>query len=244
MQRQKALVNLPENRALRQGLLAQLPGLQAHGIRREIARGKTAGVLGGKGRIGAAHQRLQQRHRGKQRETGRYRVQRIWVARRIHRVHSLRAQRQPGLLHRLRRIGRCADAKDALTKGLRGNLAGVHLAQLHLSQRQLHRVVRAALLARLIKILEKTHRRNLLGARLSMQLLVHRELLRVALNHIRHRVGAFPVQLLTALSTLGRERVVLAARRLHVAGANQLKGQEEERKLPRPGEENNGDHGA
>ena len=77
-----------------------------------------------------------------------------------------------------------------------------------------------------------------------MQLLVHRELLRVALNHFRHRVGAFPVQLLTALSTLGRERVVLAARRLHVAGANQLKGQEEERKLPRPGEENNGDHGA
>ena len=77
-----------------------------------------------------------------------------------------------------------------------------------------------------------------------MQFLVHRELLRVALYHLRHRVGAFPVQLLSTLSALGRERVILAARRLHIPGTNQLKGQEEERELPRPREENNRNHDA
>ena len=49
MQRQKTLVNLTENRALRQGLLTQLLSLQKHRIRREITRNKTARILSGNG---------------------------------------------------------------------------------------------------------------------------------------------------------------------------------------------------
>ena len=66
MQRQKTLMNLTENSALRQSLLAQLLSLQQHSIRREITRHETTSIRRSKRRIGAAHHRLQQRHRGKQ----------------------------------------------------------------------------------------------------------------------------------------------------------------------------------
>ena len=72
-----------------------------------------------------------------------------------------------------------------------------------------------------------------------MQLLAHRELLRLTLHHLRHLVGALTVQLLTALSTLSGERIILAARCVHIPGTNQLQRQEEESKLPRPREEQN-----
>ena len=222
MQRQKTLMNLTENRALRQSLLAQLLSLQQHRIRREITRNKTARILSRKRRIGATHHRMQQRHRGKQRKTSRHRVQRIRVIRRIRRVDTLRAQSQPGLLHRPIRRNANTHTQDALTERLRRKLAGVHGTCLHERYSQLHRIVRAALLARLVKVLERTHARNLLTARQRMQFLAHRELLRVTLHHLRHLVGALTVQLLTALSALSGERIVLAAGRVHIPGTNQL----------------------
>ena len=237
MQRQKTLMKLTENRALHQSLLAQLLSLQQHGIRREITRNKTARIRRSKRRIGATHHRMQQRHRGKQRKTSRHRPQRIRVVRRIRRVDTLRAQRQPGLLHRPIRRNANTHTQDALTERLRRELTGVHGTRLHERHSQLHRIVRAALFARLIKMLERTYTRDLLSARLRVQLLAHRELLRVTLHHLRHLVRALTVQLLTALSTLSRQRIILAAACVNIPGTNYLKRQEEERELPRPREE-------
>ena len=238
MQRQKTLMNLTENRALRQSLLAQLLSLQQHSIRREITRHETARIRRSKRRIGATHHRLQQRHRGKQRKTSRHRVQRIRVIRCIRRVDTLRAQSQPGLLHRPIRRNANTHTQDALTERLRRKLAGVHGTRLHERHSQLHRIVRAALLARLVEILERTYTRNLLTARQRMQLLIHGELLRVTLHHLRHLVSALTVQLLTALSTLSRQRIILAAACVNIPGTKYLKRQEEESVLPRPTKNN------
>ena len=161
---------------------------------------------------------MQQRHRGKQRKTSRNRVQRIRVIRCIRRVDTLRAQSQPGLLHRPIRRNANTHTQDALTERLRRKLAGVHGTRLHERHSQLHRIVRAALLARLVKILERTYTRNLLTARQRMQLLIHGELLRVTLHHLRHLVSALTVQLLTALSTLSRQRIILAAACVNIPG--------------------------
>ena len=181
---------------------------------------------------------MQQRHRGKQRKTSRNRVQRIRVIRCIRRVDTLRAQSQPGLLHRPIRSNANAHTQDALTERLRRKLAGVHGTRLHERHSQLHRIVRAALLACLIKVLERTHARDLLCARQRMQLLAHRELLRVTLHHLRHFVSALTVQLFTALSALSRQRIILAAACVHIPGTNQLQRQEEESVLPRPAKNN------
>ena len=161
---------------------------------------------------------MQQRHRGKQRKTSRNRVQRIRVIRCIRRVDTLRAQSQPGLLHRPIRSNANAHTQDALTERLRRKLAGVHGTRLHERHSQLHRIVRAALLARLVKILERTYTRNLLTARQRMQLLIHGELLRVTLHHLRHLVSALTVQLLTALSTLSGQRIIFAAACVNIPG--------------------------
>ena len=182
---------------------------------------------------------MQQRHRGKQRKTSRNRVQRIRVIRCIRRVDTLRAQSQPGLLHRPIRSNANAHTQDALTERLRRKLAGVHGTRLHERHSQLHRIVRAALLACLIKVLERTHARDLLTARQIMQLLAHGELLRVTLHHLRHFVSALTVQLFTALSALSRQRIILAAACVHIPGTNQLQRQEEERELPRPRKQKN-----
>ena len=87
-------------------------------------------------------------------------------------------------------------------------------------------------------MLERTYTRDLLSARLRVQLLAHRELLRVTLHHLRHLVRALTVQLLTALSTLSRQRIILAAACVNIPGTNYLKRQEEERVLPRPAKNN------
>ena len=71
-----------------------------------------------------------------------------------------------------------------------------------------------------------------------MQLLIHGELLRVTLHHLRHLVSALTVQLLTALSTLSRQCIILAAACVNVPGTNYLKRQEEESVLPRPTKNN------
>ena len=71
-----------------------------------------------------------------------------------------------------------------------------------------------------------------------MQLLAHRKLLWVTLHHLRHFVGALMVQLLTALSTLSGQRIILAAACVNIPGTKYLKRQEEESVLPRPTKNN------